>query len=89
MNDPLSQSTRDVVVHFGFNWWVFLSQLFAFAMIVAAIGLPIFTTIYCLRDHRSDSRLPGWLLLTWLVPIAGPLCAFAALKRGRAAERRQ
>ncbi len=71
----------DVVEQLDFNWWLALSQLFSFVIVIAVPGLAIFATIYCLRHHRSDSRLPLWLLLTWLVPIAGPLCTFGALRR--------
>ena len=76
----------NIAEQFGLNVWLLLAQLFAFAMAVAALALPIFATIYCLRHHRSDRRLPLWLLLTWLVPIAGPLCTLAALRRRRPRE---
>jgi hypothetical protein len=81
MNDNLSQQARNAADQFGLNWWMLGSQVFSLIIVIAALGLPIFTTIYCLRHYRSDSRLPLWLLLVWLVPIAGPICTFAALRR--------
>ena len=81
MNDNLSKQTHDIAETFGFSWWYFFAQIVSLAVVVAAIGLPIAATIFCLRHHRSDTRLPLWLLLVWLVPIAGPLCTLIALRR--------
>lgn len=87
MNDNLSSTTQSLTEQFGVNGWVLFSQLSLLVIVLAALVLPIFATIHCLRHHRSDSRLPLWLLLTWLVPIAGPLCTFAALRGPRTTER--
>ncbi|WP_083805242.1 PLDc N-terminal domain-containing protein [Chthoniobacter flavus] len=87
MNDDLSHSTQNVTEQFGVNGWVLFSQLFSLVIVPAALVLSIFATIYCLRHHRSDRRLPLWLLLTWLVPIVGPLCTFVALRRPHPTER--
>ena len=81
MNDHLSSGTQDVAQQFGVNGWVLFSQLIPLVVVPVALVLSIFATIYCLRYHRTDSRLPQWLLLTWLVPIAGSLCTFVALRR--------
>jgi len=80
-NIPFAEAT-DLSDQFGLNWPVFLAQLFPLIILVVALGLAISTTIVCLRRHRSDSRLPLWLLLTWLVPIAGPICTRVALRPG-------
>jgi hypothetical protein len=81
MNDNLSQQTQSTTIQFPFNWWLFISQVVSFAIILAALGLAIAATRYCLRHHRADSGFRFWLVLIWLAPIVGPLCAFAALKR--------
>jgi len=82
MNDNVSQQSQSITTQqFAFNWWLVISQVVSFAIILAALGLAIAATRYCLRHHRADSGLRFWLLLIWLAPIVGPLCAFAALKR--------
>jgi Phospholipase_D-nuclease N-terminal len=77
MNNPLLQQAQDVFGQFGMNGWLLTSQI----LTLAALGLPIVATVYCLRRHRSDRRLPVWLLLIWLVPIAGPLCTLLVLRK--------
>ncbi len=81
MNDNLSTDVQNAAEQFGFNWWLLFTQVFSFALFLATIGLPLAATIHCLRYHRTNSSLPLWLLLTWLIPIVGPLCTFAALRR--------
>jgi len=82
MNDNVSQQAQRITTEqFAFNWWLVISQVVSFAIILAALGLAIAATRYCLRHHRADSGLWLWLLLIWLAPVLGPLCAFVALKR--------
>ena len=76
MNDSLLQQVRNEAETFGFNSWLFLAQ----AVSAITIALPILVTIYCLRCHRAHPQLPMWLLLTWLVPVIGPVCTFVALR---------
>lgn len=81
MNQNLPQQSQVITETFGLNGWVLASQIVAILILVAGIALPIAATVICLRHHRSDPRLPLWLLLVWLVPIAGPLCTLIALRR--------
>jgi len=76
---PFAEAT-DLTRQFGLSWPLFLAQLLPLITVVVALVLAISTTIVCLRHHRSDSRLPLWLLLIWLVPIVGPICTRVALR---------
>ena len=76
MNNDLLQQTRDTSAQFGSNGWLLATQLIALLIAVLTISV----TVYGLRHHRSNSQLPIWLLLAWLIPIVGPICAYYALR---------
>lgn len=81
MNQNLPQSSQVISETFAPDGWLLTSQIVAVLIFVAGIALPIAATVIVLRHHRSDPRLPLWLLLVWLVPIAGALCTLIALRR--------
>ncbi len=62
-----------IVGNTGLTWSSGIVQVLGLVVTVLAIVLPITTTIYCIRRHRDDFQLPMWLMLTWLVPIAGAI----------------
>jgi hypothetical protein len=82
MIQDLPESSQVITETVAPNGWVWASQIVALLILVAGIALPIVASVICLRHHRADTRLPLWLILVWLVPIAGPLCTLIGLRRG-------
>jgi hypothetical protein len=84
MNTVSPNPVDDIAQQFGIDWWKFSMQMLCLVAVLAVVfAPPIFVSRFCVRYHRTDSRLPVWLLFVWLVPIFGPIFTFLALRRER------
>lgn len=72
---------NETTVQFGMSWSTVLAQGFALLFGIAVlIGLPLVATLSCVRRFRGDGRLLLWLLIVWIIPVAGPVFGLAVAR---------
>ena len=55
-------------------------QCLPFLILFVIFGLAIFATVRCVKRGQSGLPMVLWLLIIWLVPIAGSLAAIFAAR---------
>lgn len=65
---------------FGFSWQMLIAQVVFLVIGVIHLVLAIRATIVSSRTFDGFLAL-GWILLSWLLPVVGPIAALVAARR--------
>ena len=57
------------------------TPIFVTVLAIVRFALALTATLRCIWVGKKDLSLPLWLLLTWLVPIVGPLLTICLVRR--------